>query len=312
MDCRRRDPCAINCSIPKRICVSGVLAQYAVLRFANQHGWLGLDAGEERPTYVVDPRDPGRKQQLGQLVRAEGLAEWADAIFAVRQAMDLLEAAEEKNEKSLRRWLTTVEDEWALYWRSEGGSSRAVARKMARSWKEEGFEFDAEEFIRSHPKAALTFRLDRRVRIDSTTAIAPYVRKGDRTAAARFVAQRLINEGLDPNTRARLLYDPESKRFNRHVVPRNLLGAIWIQTAAMAEGGRDYRRCEQCRGWFVLAPEINRSDRSYCSDRCRHKAYRDRRQRARELHAKGMTPARIARELTSDTQTVRGWLDVQR
>ncbi|TMA34658.1 MAG: hypothetical protein E6J87_06215 [Deltaproteobacteria bacterium] len=76
----------------------------------------------------------------------------------------------------------------------------------------------------------------------------------------------------------------------------------------MAEGGRAYRRCEQCRGWFVLSPEINRADREYCSDRCRHKAYRDRRQRARELQARGMTPAQIARELASDTRTVRGWL----
>ena len=134
------------------------------------------------------------------------------------------------------------------------------------------------------------------------------MREGDWRGAARFVAQRLINEGLDPNTRARLLFDPESKRFNSHIVPRNLLGAIWIQTAAMAEGGRDYRRCEQCRGWFVLSPDINRSDRAYCSDRCRHKAYRDRRLRARELHAKGVTPAKIARELDSNIETVRGWL----
>jgi hypothetical protein len=236
------------------------------------------------------------------------LAEWAEAIFAVRQAVDLLEAAEAKDEKRLRRWMSFVEDEWASYWRSEGGFSRAVARKMARSWKEEGDEFDAEAFIRSHPKAALTFRLDRRIRIDATAPVAPYVRAGDRVGAARFVAQRLINEGLDPNTRARLVFDAEAKRFNRHIVPRNLLGAIWIQTAAMAEGGRNYGRCEQCRGWFVVSPEINRADRAYCSDRCRHKAYRDRRQRARELHAKGMTAPKIAGELGSDSETVRGWL----
>jgi len=84
---------------------------------------------------------------------------------------------------------------------------------------------------------------------------------------------RLINQGLDPHTRARLVYDPESKRLNRHVVPRSFLGAIWVQTAAIAEGGRTYQRCVQCRGWFVLSPEINRADRAYCSDRCRHKAY---------------------------------------
>jgi hypothetical protein len=54
------------------------------------------------------------------LVRGEGLAERADAIFAVRQAVDLLEAAESGDQKRLRSRLTTVENEWVLYRRFEG------------------------------------------------------------------------------------------------------------------------------------------------------------------------------------------------
>jgi hypothetical protein len=159
-----------------------------------------------------------------------------------------------------------------VYRRFEGAPTRSDARRQARQWKLEGFDFDADQFVRRHRQAALTFSLDGQIRIDSTSAVAPYVREGDWARAARFVAQRLINQGLDLHAHARLLYEPDSRELNRHVVPRNLLGAMWIQIAAMAEGTRAYTRCKQCRRWFVLSQEIRRADRAYCSDRCRHKA----------------------------------------
>ena len=43
---------------------------------------------------------------------------------------------------------------------------------------------------------------------------------------------------------------------------------------------KQYRTCEYCGKPFELTPQINRSDRVYCSDNCRVKAYQRRRKQA--------------------------------
>jgi len=264
----------------------------AVLAFADRHGWLGL--GEREPELgqlVPDDTRPGR------LLPAEGLAEWAEAIHAVRQAVEILDAAQAGDERRLRRWIRAG-DEWATYQRREASPSREAARRA-------GGKRARVDHLRP---AALTFHLDGRDHLDARSPLSDYLREGDVVRAARFFAQRMITRGLAEHTRAALVFDPETRAQGLHVVPWNLLGALWIQTAGLAEGGREYERCETCRGWFVLSPEYNRADRRYCSDRCRHKAYRERRRQAQVLHREGMAPSKIARELGSSTPTVRRWL----
>jgi len=264
----------------------------AVLAFASRNGWLGL--GEREPELgqlVPDDTRPGR------LLPAEGLAEWAEAVYGVRQAVELLDAAQAGDERRLRRWIRAG-DEWATYQRREASPSREAARRAGGKRAQVGH-------LRP---ASLTFHLDGRDHLDARSPLSDYLREGDVVRAARFFAQRMITRGLAEHTRAALVFDPETRAQGLHVVPWNLLGALWIQTAGLAEGGRDYERCETCRGWFVLSPEYNRADRRYCSDACRHKAYRERRRQAQVLHREGMAPSKIARELGSNTPTVRRWL----
>ena len=46
----------------------------------------------------------------------------------------------------------------------------------------------------------------------------------------------------------------------------------------------------------------------FCSARCRHTAYRDRKTSARQMHRDGVSVKEIAKSLKADVTRVRGWL----
>jgi hypothetical protein len=83
---------------------------------------------------------------------------------------------------------------------------------------------------------------------------------------------------------------------------------MYLQLAHAILGGKKYQPCEACGRWFELAPGLNRADRQTCSDSCRVKLYRVRRQRARELHAKKWSLKRISKEIGSNVSTIKKWL----
>ena len=132
--------------------------------------------------------------------------------------------------------------------------------------------------------------------------------QSDGVRATRILMQRIANQNLKKWTAARILIDTEEGTQGLYVVPENLLGALWVQFAESIDGGRSKVRCIQCGSWMVVAPDTSRSDRTFCSNRCRSKAYRERQSKARHLHREGMKPSAIAKKLNSDTQTVRRWV----
>lgn len=72
--------------------------------------------------------------------------------------------------------------------------------------------------------------------------------------------------------------------------------------------GKQFISCEICQSWIEWVPAGGRVEQRYCSDRCRTAGFRKKKERARELKQAGMTPAKIAKELGSTTETVKGWL----
>jgi hypothetical protein len=60
--------------------------------------------------------------------------------------------------------------------------------------------------------------------------------------------------------------------------PNDLLDALWTQFALAIDGNQNLRRCAVCRTWFSLEAGEGRSDKLYCSDACRMRAYRKRKQ----------------------------------
>ena len=87
--------------------------------------------------------------------------------------------------------------------------------------------------------------------------------------------------------------------------PTNLLGAIWEQFFIALEEGKEFRRClaRSCQTeWFEVStgPQGVREDAEFCSARCRHTAYRDRKKQARDMRRDGRPLRTIAQTLNTD------------
>ena len=58
--------------------------------------------------------------------------------------------------------------------------------------------------------------------------------------------------------------------------PKTLLNALWTQLALAINGSQSLRTCVECKKWFAIKSDRGRSDKKYCSDACRMRAYRKR------------------------------------
>lgn len=101
---------------------------------------------------------------------------------------------------------------------------------------------------------------------------------------------------------------PRTHQPAMHVVPSTLAGAMWLQLVQAIVANKKFRACETCGRWFELSPATARKSKHYCDDACRSRAYRARKERARQLAAEGRKPKEIARELGSDVKTINNWL----
>jgi hypothetical protein len=93
-----------------------------------------------------------------------------------------------------------------------------------------------------------------------------------------------------------------------HAVPRTLFAALCLQFALALAGDKHYQQCVSCGKWYELLPGVNRADKQTCSQTCRTRVYRQRKERALALHAEGKTPRAIARELDAKVDAVTKWI----
>jgi hypothetical protein len=96
--------------------------------------------------------------------------------------------------------------------------------------------------------------------------------------------------------------------YTMQMVPSNLLAALWLQLGQAITENKRLRSCSACGKWFELAPEHNRKSRYYCTEACRSRAYRDRKEKALRMKKRGKSAHEIADVLNSDVTTVEGWL----
>jgi hypothetical protein len=103
-------------------------------------------------------------------------------------------------------------------------------------------------------------------------------------------------------------WNPVTGKVELRLKPADLLGFLFLQLGAAFIGGFRFRQCPVCGKWSLLAPGVNRADRTTCSGYCRLKLYRQRRAKAVTLQRKGWAPAKIAKAISSDIDTVKTWL----
>jgi len=70
--------------------------------------------------------------------------------------------------------------------------------------------------------------------------------------------------------------DPLSASARLCIRPSSLVEALWAQLILAIDGNVNLGACVQCRKWFTLEAGRGRSDKEYCSNACRMRAYRQR------------------------------------
>jgi hypothetical protein len=251
-----------------------------VKAFADRFGPLGPDVAKQIPLH---DQTNAKGVPLGT---GEALSAWSDEVLMMRFAIDIWEAARDGDAGRLGRVISWTEDGSGVQILShpdlaKGQLPEAPAR-VERAWIA-GTHLDND-------------MLDRFVR-------------GDLVKPALHYVQSTINEKLEGRASPRLLWDANRERLGLYIVPDGLIGALWLQFARAVERDSKFRQCAECGIWFELAPGTARADKLYCSTPCRTKAYRKRQAEAARLHAEGRSIEEIARQLESEQETVRGWIE---
>ena len=106
----------------------------------------------------------------------------------------------------------------------------------------------------------------------------------------------------------RLTLDNKTGQSDLVFAPERLRDVIWLQFAEAMCYNRRYRSCDVCGKWYEVAPDVARTSRMYCSTACKLKAYRRRQNTARQLRRDGKSLRDIARHVSADMETVKGWV----
>jgi hypothetical protein len=87
--------------------------------------------------------------------------------------------------------------------------------------------------------------------------------------------------GMRPGITAQGVYpflekDETTGRPRLCLGPENLLDALWLQLAIALDRSESLQACVECGKWFAIKSGRGRSDKEFCSDACRMRAYRRR------------------------------------
>ena len=167
---------------------------------------------------------------------------WKEAITEARKVIGLLTAIEGGNKRALAK---------AIRW-DQGGVAVSIAYSDSKNEKD--YELLASPDYQ--PETLALFE------------------PGDLVMPARIAVSRVVNRHLAKLASPQLLWSEAEQKFGVYLVPESLLGAIWAQFAENQDQLKAIGRCEVCGTWF----ERVRSDKRHCSDRCRVRAMRKRKE----------------------------------
>jgi hypothetical protein len=281
------------------------LTEEGILQFTNQYGCLGVQKWIfPREALAFALSEEGQKLMIKDFstgilgpnrgISGESLEMWEQSIRHMRFALTLWEAIRSKDVGQLRRFILFQE-----------GSGQAG-----------GFIYRSREEVGDGYETGVIDETAHDIPTDARALLKPR----NVIHLALVVVQTLANKQLWTHAGPCLLYGPPTlrdglraeelpqNRLHLRIVPKNLLGAIWLQYARGIDGNKDYRRCRACGKWFEISLEANRPTRFFCEDACRYKVYRERIAAAQKLHFEGVSIEVIAQHLETDTATVEGWI----
>jgi hypothetical protein len=260
------------------------LTEAGVLAFAKKYGTLAT-------LIPVDVRQ-SEGDQRGHGVHGEPWHLWREHLSQMRQMIDLWDMLRANDLEGLQRHVRWGQD--------RDGVPNVVV-----------YDSHAELGPLAHAPAGPA-RTSRVIASSYAPQDLGQFRPGDVVRPGWAALRSVINGHLHGHTAAGLVEDPGSGESVLRLVPHDLQGCLWLQLAEAVNGHKRQRACEYCGTWFeVGAPtkrRRGRPNRQFCSVACRNKAYRQRQETARQLHAGGKTAKQIAKELGTDVETVKGWI----
>lgn len=250
--------------------------EVSVLAFANEHGQLvtqsEVETGTEQPGDFLERVRPTGSNPTF----GSTMPDWVERVDEMKAAVSLWEAARSDDLESFTGLLELDGDLVRL----QDDPIRIVVDRLELGAGEAPAELDE---------------------------LSRHVWTAD-DLVKRIANKCLVSTGVEP----RLDDSANPDELFLRLIPRTLIGAMWVQFADWLQGGRSPSRCKECRRWFSVVLDIRGRRAEYCGDACRFKAYRSRKKSAVELLAAGRTIKEISEKLGSDTATVRKWIEEQR
>ena len=262
------------------------LTQEGILGFVDRFGMLlNATVTVTPPAQVRTPRQRRLRETLA--VHSEGLEFWLQEVIKMREAVRV----------------------WRLL---EQGDADGLARHIRRSGrgKQLSLVYDshpdlAEGAQPEPPDLRLTEVI---VSPGEQPELLARLAAGDVVLPARMLLQRFINRQFDGRLQPAVAPDADSGELQMTLMPANLLTAMWLQLARAVCEHKQYKECSVCGEPFELSPETARTNRRFCSIACKNRAFRNRQEQARRLHAEGKTAEQIAEQIEADTAVVEGWI----
>lgn len=290
----------------------------AILKFANNWGMLGsFRVGIDFPFLRTSP--------------PEFLDFWLSEIASMRLAISLWDCLRRQDFKRLRKLIkieSASKEEPCVVVSQEGLEN--ISLKLSNVLK--SVVPPVQERVRNITNPRFISRAVRRADALLSTEVQRFVeehfgivgpgakmRLGKELLSAITVSilEELINVGLREELSQNVFSVDVTSiasgfgrgvKFSTEWCPKSLIGALWLQFARSIEVGAEYRRCVVCGKWFELVTREVKRTRLYCSSACRFKQYRERQKSAVEAYVAGRAVDDIARELGTDTETVRKWI----
>jgi hypothetical protein len=134
---------------------------------------------------------------------------------------------------------------------------------------------------------------------------------GDVEIPARLYLQEVVNKNLMELVAPNLLWTiPDRKKMGLFIVPRSLIGCLWLQLAGAIAELRKFRTCDGCGKPMLVASEGSgfRTNRRTCSDACRVRLYARRKLEAQRLRREKLPLREIAKRLDIEVEQVKRWI----
>ena len=298
------------------------------LRFANNYGLLCFrrcvrDEPPSNAATIDSWLTPGPMPQGTATVYYERVAAWLTLIQQFNYLVRLWDAAREDDHEKLDRLFKWSKREQAFVFQDPDGQERVVHPDPGRLVPKNGKlvprvyepaplfptlttgEWHAWHFGEQMPGA----RVDNTPRSELALSFCWYaLHAGFGLAYGHGVGNDQTGYTFETDLRFKLSWNAAAKGGEVHAVPRTLFAALCLQFALALAGDKNYQRCVSCGKWFELLPGVNRADKQTCSQTCRTRVYRQRKQRALALHVEGKTARAIARELDAKPDVVTMWI----